>query len=203
MTHEHAGIIIQERGEMLSLTDMWRAAGGPKNRRPANWLAYPKTGEFVSFLEGIVTNTREGARKQITFSENINGTWNTWAHRLLAMAYFDYLAGPAAKSILYGHVVDFSQIIKALNEFEVPDDISDMFVYAIREKDTGNIKIGISRDPLRRLCQLQTGNSSELELIAYKRAKNSFSDEAKIHADAEAYRIRGEWFESRALDFMQ
>ncbi|WP_144404716.1 KilA-N domain-containing protein [Belnapia sp. F-4-1] len=33
------GIPVRLRGAMLNLTDMWRAAGRPENRRPADWLA--------------------------------------------------------------------------------------------------------------------------------------------------------------------
>lgn len=34
---------INERGEMLSLTDMWRAAGSPSDLKPAEWRRYPRT----------------------------------------------------------------------------------------------------------------------------------------------------------------
>src|SRR5690554_2389851 len=35
-------------------------------------------------------------------------------------------------------------VIDAINEFEVPDDIPDMYVYAIRETETGRVKLGIN-----------------------------------------------------------
>ncbi|MBV5307905.1 BRO family protein, partial [Chromatium okenii] len=67
-----------------------------------------------------------------------------------------------------------SELIYALNNFEIPSDLPDMYVYAIREKNTGNIKLGISKDPESRLQQLQTANSGELELVAYRKAINRF-----------------------------
>ncbi len=105
-----------------------------------------------------------------------------------------------ARSELMRLFVDADAVINAIKTFEVPDDLPDMYVYAIREKDTGNIKLGISRDPEARLRQLQTGNSSELELVAFRKAENRFADERALHADAEAYRLRGEWFEGAAVD---
>jgi hypothetical protein len=99
--------------------------------------------------------------------------------------------------------LDVSTIIRALQDFDIPSDFPDMYVYAIREKDTGNIKLGISRDPRRRLIQLQTGNSSELELVVCRKAENRFADERDVHARADAYRLRGEWFNANALEVMQ
>ena len=97
---------------------------------------------------------------------------------------------------------DMDAVLDALNDFEVPEDLPDMYVYAIREKDTGNIKLGISRDPQKRLRQLQTGNSSALELVAYHKAENRFTDERELHADAALHKIRGEWFSASALEVM-
>ncbi|PQJ95882.1 GIY-YIG nuclease family protein [Chromatium okenii] len=94
-------------------------------------------------------------------------------------------------------------VLRALDEFEVPDDLPNMYVYAIKEKSTGNIKLGISRDPKSRLRQLQTGNSSELELIAYRKAENRFQDEKDLQQLATDYHIRGEWFSPSALEVMQ
>lgn len=92
--------------------------------------------------------------------------------------------------------------LRSLDEFEVPEYLPDMFVYAIQEQDTGNIKLGISRDPHPRLKQLQTGNSSTLELLAYRKAEQRFKDEHALHAKAPHYHIRGEWFTAPALSYL-
>lgn len=34
---DYNGAAIRDKGEMLSLTDMWRAAGSLDSKRPANW----------------------------------------------------------------------------------------------------------------------------------------------------------------------
>ena len=108
-----------------------------------------------------------------------------------------------AKSAIIKQVSDTRSVLNALNDFEVPDDLPDMYVYAIRECDTGNIKLGISRDPEQRLKQMQTGNSSRLELVSYREAKNRFKDERALHFKAADYRIRGEWFNHNAMEVMQ
>lgn len=96
-----------------------------------------------------------------------------------------------------------NELLAALEAFDIPDDLPpDLFIYAIRERETGNIKLGISRDPSARLMQLQTGNSSKLELVAVRPAANRFADERAIHADADVYRLRGEWFAAGALPLM-
>lgn len=90
-----------------------------------------------------------------------------------------------------------TDILSALDSFDVPSDLVDMYVYAIKEVDTGRLKLGISRNPNERLKQLQTGNSSKLELVAYKKA-NSFQDEQLTHSQNKDYWVRGEWFTEKA-----
>ena len=90
------------------------------------------------------------------------------------------------------------QILNAIRDFEVPEECADMYVYAIRNTTTGNIKLGISRNPEQRLKQLQTGNDCTLELVAYSRAENRFQDEAALHHAHAAAHIRGEWFDQSA-----
>lgn len=105
----------------------------------------------------------------------------------------------ALKAKICASIANLSQIIESINEFEVPDDLPDMYVYAIRESETGRVKIGISRDPKKRLSQLQTGNSQKLELVAYKRAENRFDDERAEQLANASCHIRGEWFSESAV----
>jgi hypothetical protein len=43
------GVLIRDRSEMLSLTDMWRASGCPNDKRPAEW-SRNQGAEFIAFL---------------------------------------------------------------------------------------------------------------------------------------------------------
>ena len=94
---------------------------------------------------------------------------------------------------------DLQAVLSALDAFEVPEECVDMYVYAIRNTTTGNIKLGISRNPEQRLKQLQTGNDCALELVAYRKAENRFQDETALHYAHSAAHIRGEWFDQSAV----
>ena len=113
---------------------------------------------------------------------------------------------PSAKAVqraILSQVGDSKAVLRALNDFEVPEDLPYLYVYAIRESETGRIKLGISRDPHARLRQLQTGSSQELELVAYRKAENRYQDEGAVHHANATLRIRGEWFEGSAVEIMQ
>lgn len=128
------------------------------------------------------------------------GITASYGVREVFFAYAEWLLGPKFKTKIFKHLNDLSIIQEALNNFEVPDDLPDMYVYAIRESETGCIKLGISKHPEERLKQLQVGNSQKLELVAYKKAENRFKDEKLAHSDNQDKRIRGEWFSSEAVN---
>ena len=88
------------------------------------------------------------------------------------------------------------EVIAALEDFEIPENLPTMYVYAIRNNHTGRIKLGISENPERRLKELQIGNDCELELLAYREAANRFKDEKAIHNKHQHLRVRGEWFDT-------
>ena len=132
----------------------------------------------------------------------------TYAHKDIAIAYAMYLGGDAVRAAIVERIGEIDQILKAFENFHVDDEIVDamkqtynvnkLYVYAIKEESTGNIKIGISANPRRRLEQLQTGNSSSLTLVAVKEAVNGYADEAQLHLTNSTYHVRGEWFSGQA-----
>ena len=132
----------------------------------------------------------------------------SYAHKDIAIEYAMYLGGDAVRAAIVERIGEIDQILKAFENFHVDDEIVDamkqtynvnkLYVYAIKEESTGNIKIGISANPRRRLEQLQTGNSSSLTLVAVKEAVNGYADEAQLHLTNSAYHVRGEWFSGQA-----
>ena len=66
------------------------------------------------------------------------------------------------------------------------------FVYYIQEELDGNIKIGWSDDPIKRLTQHQTSNSRELRMLVY--VKGSQEYEREIHRKFQTSKTTGEWF---------
>lgn len=81
---EYNGIIVTERDEMLSLTDMWRAAGADESKRPAEWLRQPATVEFVE----CVTAANMGITHIKSRRGSGGGTFGSWQ---VALAYAKYL----------------------------------------------------------------------------------------------------------------
>ena len=107
------------------------------------------------------------------------------------------------KKILSQAFGDNSVILKkikiALKNFDF-DDVGCRYVYAAQDQD-GNLKIGISNNPKRRIKELNTGNVQTLKLVYIKEAQNPrYQDEAAIHRAAAPHKIRGEWFTEEAQE---
>lgn len=71
------------------------------------------------------------------------------------------------------------------------------YVYFIGEQSSGRVKVGFSRNPWARLTNLQTANSSKLEILCHLRT-NGVS-ESEIHRLLSGHSIGGEWFVNEGL----
>lgn len=161
-------------------------------KRIDHWLANKETKEYIEKLREI-----EGG-EVLGVSRGRHG--GTWIHPMLAVEFAGWIGGVKAK-IMMAKIASLGEsVIDALKDFDVPEDMPDMYVYAIREDESGRIKLGISRNPEQRLKQLQTGNSQKLSLVAYKKAGNGAVDEAALHEANKDLHVRGEWFDS-GIDF--
>ena len=70
-------------------------------------------------------------------------------------------------------------------------------LYFIQSDVTGMIKIGRSKDPQRRLKQLQTGNANKLKIIA---CFNGLGWREKLlHESLKDWSKEGEWFEYKCV----
>lgn len=188
-------------GKLVSLNAIYEIVGSPINKEPYEWKRLPQTQELIEAL----TKKLNVAKIEIikTSRARADRGGGTWSHWQLAIEYAIYLGGAEFKIALTNAILDFNLVLKALQEFEVSDEILEdckcpLYVYAIREVDTGNVKIGISKDPEERLKQLQTANSSKLELIGFNEAKNRFLDERIAHKNNKEHHIHGEWFSRQA-----
>jgi hypothetical protein len=65
-------------------------------------------------------------------------------------------------------------------------------VYFIRNQAADAMKVGHSRDPDRRLRELQTGNSARLHLVGAVAAAREF--ETLVHEEFADLALEGEWF---------
>ena len=69
------------------------------------------------------------------------------------------------------------------------------FVYLIQSLEEGYYKIGVSKNPNKRLKQLQTGNSSQLKLIESYPSEYAHKIEKTIHNFLSYAKKEGEWFD--------
>ena len=127
-------------------------------------------------------------RRQLTNHVNERG--------VLSMLIKSSKTPPKLLDEVISRVKGAKEVIAALEDFEIPENLPTMYVYAIRNKHTGRIKLGISENPERRIKELQIGNDCELELLAYREAANRFKDEKAIHDKHQHLRVRGEWFDT-------
>ncbi|KQT59976.1 hypothetical protein ASG52_19820 [Methylobacterium sp. Leaf456] len=83
----YGGKPIHDRGEMVSLTDMWRAAGADPSKQPAKWRELPSTRDFAAHLADVILRKSEDG----LFESRRGVGGGTWAHWQLALAYARYL----------------------------------------------------------------------------------------------------------------
>ncbi|MGN6143431.1 MAG: KilA-N domain-containing protein [Mesorhizobium sp.] len=79
---------VSLKGEMVSLTGLWKAAGSDPSKKPAKWRELPSTQEFAAHVAEVTI------RKSDTelFATTVGGrSPGTFAHWHLAMAYARYL----------------------------------------------------------------------------------------------------------------
>ena len=203
---------------LVCITDIYKIAaergfdGGKLD--PRQWARAERN--VKSGSTGNIDSVTSSGRQFIEASISNGGKYETkrgkgggtYASKDIALAYALYLGGPSVMAMLSKKIQDFDEVLSALNAFHVDEEIvnalresnpnAKMFVYAIKEADTGNVKIGISTNPYRRLQQLQTGNSSRLELVAMKEAVNGYEDEQAAHLANKQYHIHNEWFTAPA-----
>ncbi|WP_112309720.1 KilA-N domain-containing protein [Pseudogemmobacter bohemicus] len=83
------GTAIRDKGEMLSLTDMWKASGSPEAKRPANW-SRKEGADFIAHVS-MILNMPVG-HIQTSRGGSGSGRGATFAHWQIAIAYAKYLS---------------------------------------------------------------------------------------------------------------
>jgi predicted GIY-YIG superfamily endonuclease len=74
------------------------------------------------------------------------------------------------------------------------------YIYLIQSLENGYYKIGVSKNPQKRLLQLQTGNSSKLNLVEYYPSEYANKIEKTIHNFLSHQKKEGEWFDISLLE---
>lgn len=85
---------IRDQGEMLSLTDMWKAAGADESRKPYAWLRGEDANRFIEHLGDSIGNpeARNSRFGLVDVSKGGATKGQTFAHWQVALAYAKYLS---------------------------------------------------------------------------------------------------------------
>lgn len=94
-------------------------------------------------------------------------------------------------------VVSMEDVLKRLKDLEnrvreLEGEKEQGYVYFILNEKGDRVKIGFSRDPQKRMRQLQTANAQRLTLLAT--IPGTKEDEKYLHARYRNYRGINEWF---------
>lgn len=76
------------------------------------------------------------------------------------------------------------------------------YVYLIKDPSNQTYKIGVTKDLKKRLLNLQTGNSTELQLMFYYHTPYPFKLEKLLHNKFKQYQYNNEWYELPEADVM-
>lgn len=78
---------IHVDGSMVNLTDLWKAAGSPKNKELKDWLRLPGT---IDFIESTVKKLKVEKSHLLIIKRGRSG--GTWAHQIIGLHYAGYLS---------------------------------------------------------------------------------------------------------------
>ena len=78
---------IHHEGDMVSLTDLWKAAECPTNKRPVDWLNMDSTKQLIETMQTMF----QSGQKPLCVTRRGGKNPGTDAHKSLALAYAKYL----------------------------------------------------------------------------------------------------------------
>ena len=106
---------------------------------------------------------------------------------------------------LFSEILKSGNIVKVvslLNSFD-NDGVDVRYVYVMQDS-MGNLKIGISNNPERRLAEINASNSEPVTLLGIKETTTpAYQDETVLHNKALKYKIKGEWYTHKALEVIE
>lgn len=74
------------------------------------------------------------------------------------------------------------------------------YVYLIQSLENSHYKIGTSRDPQKRVRELQTGNSSQLKLVEMYQSEYATKIERALQRRYSHIHKTGEWFDMSIIN---
>lgn len=149
---------IGKDGDLLSLTDLWKAAGSPTSKDPAQWLRQDVTQQLLETASGILNMCQTHIIKT-----KRGKSGGSYSHKSIALAYAKYL-DPAL------HVLVNEVFFQRLAEEKNPDLIGQRYLKAYQKK-------GKSADwTAQRLKSIGTRNTFTKTLAAHGVTGEGFRD---------------------------
>ncbi|MDR1182438.1 MAG: KilA-N domain-containing protein [Bacteroidales bacterium] len=114
---------IHHEGDMVSLTDLWKAAGSPSNKRPIDWQEKESTREFIDTLEDMFKSAKIALLK--TKRGKTGG--GTYGVKQIALAYAKWLDPKL-------HVLVNEVFFQRVAEEKNPDLIAERYIHTYKRK---------------------------------------------------------------------
>lgn len=115
-------INLRTEGEMSSLTDLWKGAGSPKLKDPAQWLRTETAIQLIETVSGILNMVE----MHIIKTKKGKGG-GTWGHKQIALAYAKWLDPKL-------HVLVNQVFFERIEEEKNPDLIVDRAIKTYEKK---------------------------------------------------------------------
>ena len=168
----------------VSLTDMAQATG----KMFADWKRLDSSKSYLEALSSVV-----GIATSDLLQIKQGGTpqdRGTWGHPSVAIEFGRWLSPEfGIWCNIHLHSIDFTD-----NFYTSPTKLNSGFVY-LAMTPNGWCKIGMSKQPYRRMSSLQTGTPLEVKLIHRVFTFDMVELEKALHEYYAAYWMRGEWFD--------
>lgn len=113
---------IGRDGDLLSLTDLWKIAGSPQGKEPAQWLRQEVTQQLIETVSGILNVCQNHIIKS-----KRGKSGGSYAHRQISLAYAKYL-DPAL------HVLVNEVFFQHIEEEKNPDLIGQRYIKAYEKR---------------------------------------------------------------------
>ncbi len=185
---DYNGQIIQQREDgYINLTQMCRTNGV----QIGNFLQNKSTKEHLKSLEPIL-----GIPYKELYTIAKGGDpklQGTWGHPTVAIALARWIS-PVFSAWFDTQIA--SKVDCDFSSFAGKNTVKDYsgFVYLIRVKAHDLYKIGMSKEPYKRMLSLQTGTPFDLKIIHRIFAFDCVQLESALHNHYSTYWVRGEWF---------
>ena len=179
------GQTIQKREDgFINLTQMCHANG----KRLDVFMKAKKTKEYIEELQSLcseksVLDAKEGGHHS-----------GTWGHPSIAVKLASWIS-PVFEAWINFYVISPINWIEYFSPQQETTNELEGFVYLIKCQQYRFYKIGMSKNPYKRMQSLQVATPYELTVMSRVFSFNCPMLEESLHDYYSAYWMRGEWFD--------